>query len=151
MPIGTEEGMMKNSNEERLKLIQEHLKFSDEDIEHLRKMPHLERIVENIPEFARYTIFAEVVYSHGCTSGHQVGDRFYMDAGGNLLSKRCPKRMCIFAISPLTMAAFHVAECLYWGRDPREIAFNRYSCFDVGVRCGGWGRIVVEVSVVERE
>ena len=29
--------------------------------------------------------------------------------------------------------------------------FNRVGCFDVGVRCGGWGRIVFEVRMEDRK
>jgi hypothetical protein len=28
--------------------------------------------------------------------------------------------------------------------------FRRAACFDVGVQCGGWGRIVLELSVHDR-
>jgi hypothetical protein len=29
--------------------------------------------------------------------------------------------------------------------------FKRAGCFDVGVQCGGWGRIVIELSVEDRD
>jgi hypothetical protein len=29
--------------------------------------------------------------------------------------------------------------------------FNRAGCLDVGLQCGGWGKVVVEISVRERE
>jgi hypothetical protein len=28
--------------------------------------------------------------------------------------------------------------------------FNRVGCFDVGVRCGGWGHIALEIRVEDR-
>jgi hypothetical protein len=34
--------------------------------------------------------------------------------------------------------------------DPDSLRFRRTGCFDVGVRCGGWGHIVMEVRVQER-
>ena len=37
------------------------------------------------------------------------------------------------------------------GVDPNEMRFRRSSCFDVGLECGGWGRIVLELSVRNRE
>jgi hypothetical protein len=35
--------------------------------------------------------------------------------------------------------------------DPNEMRFNRAACFDVGVQCGGVGRIAMEIKVRERE
>jgi hypothetical protein len=35
--------------------------------------------------------------------------------------------------------------------DPNDMCFNRAGCLDVGLRCGGWGKVVVELSVEERE
>jgi hypothetical protein len=29
--------------------------------------------------------------------------------------------------------------------------FKRANCFDVGLECGGWGRIVLELSVEKRD
>jgi len=37
-------------------------------------------------------------------------------------------------------------ENLMNGRDPNEIMFNRTGCFDVGLACGGWGHVVVEMK-----
>ena len=37
------------------------------------------------------------------------------------------------------------------GADPNEARFKRAACFDVGLECGGWGRIVMELSVKDRK
>ena len=37
------------------------------------------------------------------------------------------------------------------GADPNAMRFNRTGCTDVGLECGGWGRIVLEISVEERK
>lgn len=42
-------------------------------------------------------------------------------------------------------------ELLYAGVDPKEMRFRRAACFDVGVQCGGWGRIVLELGVQDRK
>jgi len=34
--------------------------------------------------------------------------------------------------------------------DPNEMRFKRTACFDVGVECGGWGRIVPELKAENR-
>ena len=40
---------------------------------------------------------------------------------------------------------------LYAGVDAAELTFRRAGCFDVGVRCGGWGNVVLEFSMRDRE
>jgi hypothetical protein len=42
-------------------------------------------------------------------------------------------------------------ELFYAGVDPNEMRFKRTGCGDVGVNCGGWGHIVMEVRVEERK
>jgi hypothetical protein len=29
--------------------------------------------------------------------------------------------------------------------------FKRAACFDVGIECGGWGRVVMEIRVEDRK
>jgi hypothetical protein len=85
------------------------------------------------------TIVAEVVESHGCNSQHRVGDKLN------------PKRICIYALSTVAPLIFTTIELFYAGADPNEMRFNRTGCFDVGVRCDGWGRIVMEVRLEDRK
>lgn len=54
-------------------------------------------------------------------------------------------------MSSLAAIVFGAHELFYAGVDPNEMRFKRFGCHDVGVRCGGWGRIVLELSVEERE
>ena len=48
-------------------------------------------------------------------------------------------------------AGFASNELFYAGVDPNDMRFKRAACFDVGVQCGGWGRIVLELSVQDRK
>jgi uncharacterized repeat protein (TIGR04076 family) len=102
-------------------------------------------------ELTNKTIVVEVVESKGCNSQHKVGDKFIFDGAGNLLTKKNPKRICIYALAPLAQGVFAINELVYAGVDPNEIRFKRAGCFDVGVDCGGWGHIVMEVRVEERK
>jgi uncharacterized repeat protein (TIGR04076 family) len=97
------------------------------------------------------TIVAEVVESKGCNSQHKVGDRFIFDGVGNLLTQKSPKRICIYALKPLAQMVFAVNELIYAGAAPNQIRFKRTGCFDVGVNCGGWGHIVMEIKVEDRQ
>jgi uncharacterized repeat protein (TIGR04076 family) len=97
-------------------------------------------------------IVAEVIESHGCDSGHKVGDRFYFDGRGvSLLAKLGPSKICIFALHAVALAMPAIAELTYAGIDPNQMRFKRFGCVDVGVRCGGWGHIVMEVKVEDRK
>jgi len=131
-------------------MIQEHLGYSDEEIKIFKDLPRNTEVMAKAPELLSKTITCTVVESHGCNSRHQVGDTFYFDGGGNLLTKLNPKRICVHALATMSPLIFTVNELIYAGVDPNDIRFNRFGCFDVGVKCGGWGRIVVEVKVTDR-
>ena len=129
------------------KFIKKQLGFTDEEMKKFRENPRNEDILNKAPELLKKTIVVEVIDSHGCNSQHKVGDKLYFDALGNLLTKKCPKRICIHALHAITPQIFTVNELLCAGVDPNEMRFKRAACFDVGLECGGWGRIVMEIRV----
>ena len=45
------------------------------------------------------------------------------------------------------MLVYAANELLYAGVDPNNMKFKRANCFDVGLECGGWGRVVLELKV----
>ncbi len=129
------------------KFIKKQLGFTNEEMKKFRENPRNEDILNKAPELLKKTIVVEVIDSHGCNSQHKVGDKLYFDALGNLLTKKCPKRICIHALHAITPQIFTVNELLCAGVDPNEMRFKRAACFDVGLECGGWGRIVMEITV----
>ncbi len=137
-------------DENTWKFFQQHLGYNDEEMAIFRANPRNEEVLAKGPELMQKTIVAEVVESHGCNSQHKVGDRFVFDGAGNLLATKCPRRMCVFALHGLATPIFASNELLYAGADPDSLRFRRVGCFDIGVRCGGWGHIVMEVRVEER-
>lgn len=137
--------------EESWKVIKKHLGYSDEEMKKFREDPRNEDVLSKAPVLMNKTIIAEVVESHGCNSQHKVGDRFYFDGAGNLLTKLCPKRICYYALNSIGGLIFAANELFYAGIDPNEMRFRRAGCFDVGVQCGGWGRIVMELKVEDRK
>jgi uncharacterized repeat protein (TIGR04076 family) len=132
------------------KIMKKHLGYSDAEMQVFRDNPRNADVLSRVPSLMGTTIVVEVVDSHGCNSQHKVGDKFYFDGAGNLLTKLCPKKVCIYALNAASGLIFASNELLYAGVDPNEMRFKRAGCFDVGVQCGGWGRVVVEISVVER-
>ena len=134
----------------RWKLLKDHLGYTDEEVRTFRGNPRNVDVLSKAPALLGKTIVLEVVESHGCNSQHKVGDKFTFDGAGNLLTKRCPKKVCIYALNAATSMIFASNELFYAGVDPNEMRFRRAACFDVGVQCGGWGRIVLELSVKDR-
>ncbi|MDH5450898.1 MAG: hypothetical protein OEX77_08390 [Candidatus Bathyarchaeota archaeon] len=128
-----------------------HLGYNDEEMKKFRENPRNVDVLAKAPALLDKTIVVEIVESKGCNSQHKVGDRFIFDGAGNLLTKKHPKRICIYALVPLAQAIFAINELIYAGVDPNEIRFKRAGCFDVGVDCGGWGHIVMEIRVEKRE
>jgi len=138
-------------NEETWKFMQQHLGYTDGELEKFRSNPKNVDIMSKAPDLMNKTIVAEVVASHGCASQHHVGDRFYFDGAGNLVTKLNPKRICVHALSVLSGPIVVVNELFYAGVDPNEMRLNRFGCFDVGIQCGGWGHIAMEVKVEDRK
>ena len=138
-------------NEDIWKFMQEHLGYTDEELELFRSNPKNVDIMSKAPDLMNKTIIAEVVASHGCNSQHHVGDRFCFDGAGNLITKLNPKRICVHALSVLSGPIIVVNELFYAGVDPNEMRLNRVGCFDVGIHCGGWGHIVLEVKIEDRK
>jgi len=137
-------------DERMWKLIQKHLGYSDEEMKKFREHPRNEEVLTKSSALMSKIIILEVVESQGCNSHHRVGDKFHFDGAGNLLTERGPKKICAYSLSSALMLVFTANEMIYAGTDPNEIRFKRASCFDVGLECGGWGRIVLELRVEDR-
>ncbi|MEW6586296.1 MAG: hypothetical protein AB1442_11885 [Nitrospirota bacterium] len=121
------------------RIIQKRLGYSDTEMQIFRENPRNKDVISKAAVLMNKVIVLEVVESHGCNSRHRVGDKFYFDGAGNLLTDLSPKRICVFALSNAAMMIFAVSEMIYAGVDPNTMRFKRTNCFDVGLQCGGWG------------
>ena len=133
-----------------LKIIQRRLGYTDQEFEKFKNEPRNIELIAKSKEYAEKYIVLKVVDSHGCNSNHKVGDKFYFDFAGNILTDLCPKRICGYALNNALMLVYTANEMIYAGVDPHEIRFKRSSCFDVGIECGGWGKIVLELTIEEK-
>lgn len=133
------------------KVLQRNLGYNDREMAEFKANPRNQDIVDQAPMVMKRTIVAEVVESHGCNSGHKKGDKLYFDGAGNLLTKQSPSRVCIYALEAFAKLIYAAVEMGYAGADPNTMRFNRAGCTDVGLECGGWGRIVLEISVEDRK
>lgn len=139
-------------NEEIWNMVQQHLGYNDEEMKIFRADPRNEDALSKTAAMLNKTIVVEVIESHGCDSGHKAGDKFYFDGRGiSLLTKLGPARICIFALHSISLAMPALAELSYAGVDPNEMRFRRFGCPDVGIQCGGWGHIVMEARVEDRQ
>jgi uncharacterized repeat protein (TIGR04076 family) len=139
-------------DEKTWKGLQQHLGYNDEEMKQFRENLRNEDVLSKTDVMLSKTIVAEIIESHGCDSGHKVGDKIYFDGRGiSLLTKLSPSRICIFALHSVALAMPALAELIYAGIDPNEMKFKRFGCPDVGVKCGGWGHIVMEMSVEDRD
>ena len=112
------------------------------------RIRHVGRLAEAAPH---YSIEAEIVTARHCNSGYEKGQIFVLDVDGNFISKLCPKRMCVYLVSQLTLPVAMINERLSEGLNPNDFHFMRYvRCLDVGVECLGYGEVMMKVEVVAR-
>lgn len=127
------------------------LDYTDEELEIWLQNPRNQEAILKAPALVQKTIVIEVVESHGCSSQHKVGQKFYFDGPGNLLTKINPKRICIYALSQMERLIFAAQELFYADVDPNIMRIKRMGCFDIGLKCGGWGKIIFEIKVEDRK
>ena len=130
----------------------ERVGYTEPEIEKFHVGGHRIRQVSRSSRVARkYSIQAEVVNSKNCNSGHTIGQTLILDVDGNLISKLCPKKMCVYLISQLTIPVALINERLSEGLEPNDFHFMRYlRCPDTGVDCYGYGEVMLKVQVVPR-
>ena len=131
--------------EEIWKRFQKHMGYTDEEMEIFRSDPEKVKMVTQTPQFVKCKVIAEVIESHGCHAGHKVGDRFVMSAGGQLIPEESPKRMCMFALGPVSNTLPAIYERLVTKSDPNFERSQIVQCTDVGLDKGGWGKILMKV------
>jgi hypothetical protein len=125
---------------------QEVMEYSDEDLARFKATPRFVQMM-NTPAFRTHKIVAEVVYSHGCVCQHEMWQRLVMSGNGALLREECPPLMCVSLVSQFTPVTAALFERITAGLDPNGLLFDTVGCTDVGIKCGGWGRVLVKIHV----
>jgi uncharacterized repeat protein (TIGR04076 family) len=126
--------------------------YSENETMLFKKKGHRVRQIERLSKASGlYSIEATVVKARHCNSGHKTGQKIILDVDGNLISKLCPKRMCVYLISQLVVPVALINERLNQDLAPGDFHFMRYvQCPDVGIECLGYGNVMVKVDVVPR-
>jgi uncharacterized repeat protein (TIGR04076 family) len=127
--------------------------YTESEVEEFQEGGHRIRQVKRLSQVASlYSIEATVVHAKHCNSGHTVGQKLILDVDGNFISKLCPKRMCVYLMSQLTIPVALINERLSEGLEPNDFHFMRYvRCPDAGIECYGYGEVMVQVKVVPRD
>ncbi len=129
-----------------MKVLQKKLGYTNEEMDTWKSRDRNREIAAMAPGLLKKRLVLEVVESHGCNSQHAKGDRFVFDAFGNLDTRQCPDQVCLFLLANAQNLVYAGMELLLAGADPNKMGFNRTGCVDVGLECGGWGRVVVEIQ-----
>ena len=132
-------------------LMKSRLGYNDEELELFKSDPRNAKVLSIAPEMMNKTIVFQVVRSCGCNSQHHSGDRFFFTGDGNLITKMAPSKVCAFLLPIMGQMIYGIHELWYAGVDPNKLTFKRGGCFDVGVKCGGWGNVVIEACVMDRD
>ncbi len=138
--------------EEIVKKYGQRVGYTESEVEKFHEGGHRIRQVKRLPHAASlYSIEAEVTNAKHCNSGHTVGQKLILDVDGNLISKLCPKKMCVYLISQLTIPVALINERLSEGLEPNDFHFMRYvRCPDMGSECLGYGEVSLKINVIER-
>lgn len=137
-------------SKEEFENLKKHLEYTDEDMKIFMENSKNIEILKKAPDLSKKTIIVEVTKSHGCDLEHRVGEKFYFDGFGNLLTKLCPKRICMSALSAAGNLVQNAVTLMWASQDPNDLPFKVAGCSDVGLECGGWGKIVMEIKVKDR-
>ena len=131
--------------DELWKRFQKHMGYTDEEMEIFKSDPEKVKMVTETPEFVKARVIAEVIESQGCHAQHKVGDKFVMNANGYLLAEECPKKMCMFALGPVSRVLPAIYERLISKSDPDFKKSDIVQCTDIGLDKGGWGKVLMKV------
>jgi hypothetical protein len=127
--------------------------YTESQVEKFHEGGHRVRHVNRLSQIASlYSIEATVVHAKHCNSGHTVGQKLVLDVDGNFITKLCPKKMCVYLVSQLTIPIALINERLSEGLEPNDFHFMQYArCPDTGIECYGYGEVTVEVKAVSRK
>jgi len=140
---------MDEKDERLYKIIGKRFGYNQDELNLFKNNQRNRDLISRAREFDKKLFVLEVIESKGCNSNHKIRDKFYFDYAGNILTQLCPPKICGYSLNSAMMMIFTANEMLFAGVDPNEIRFKRASCFDVGIECGGWGKIVLELKVEE--
>ena len=139
------------SEEKMYKAYQKFFNFTDEQVEQLKNAPekeHHRRVLKGFWANPQARMVATVVKTETCAAGHKVGDRYVIRADGIVNKEESPENLCLgalFTLYPFLNVAYErIAEKM---DDLSPKGITHTSCADCGFGDGGFGRVVMRVTV----
>ncbi|MEM3551841.1 MAG: hypothetical protein QW222_05635 [Candidatus Bathyarchaeia archaeon] len=132
--------------------VQEHFRFTDEDMEHFKNNPGKVKAGLRMasPDVQSKLQVLEVVESHGCLAGMRPGDKLYYRAG-TLFETKMSDNCCAFALSYLSsQLALGAQTLILKDIDPNEIYVKFLSCAGASPKYGGsCGNVIFKIYTIE--
>lgn len=124
--------------------------FTDQEMTVFMSQPRTPKILGRVEALARTRVVFEVVQARGCVAGHRPGDRYLFPGGSVLDLQLSTARLCPFLMPPMARIMWLVQERVWEGLDPLPLYASGH-CDDVGLDCGGWGRVVIEARIMAED
>jgi len=127
--------------------VKERVGYTDEELKLFKKHQYSQKILQTkaITDVIRTNVIFEVVEAHNCNVGHKVGDKFYFNGEGYMITNKCPEKICPAIMPFMSRMMWLIQERIYEGLDPKP-TFPFGHCDDVGIRCGGMGQVLLEAK-----
>ncbi len=133
-------------------IIQERFGFTDEELQLFKKLPtnHKMLTTKAMTDVVNTYVVFEVVASRACNTGHQVGEQIYFNAERGMLAHKGPEYICPFLMPVMTRVMHMVQDRIWEGLDdPLPSVVRIGGCDDIGVECGGVGKVLLEAKIAE--
>ena len=132
------------------KFMQNRLGYTDDEMEMFKNNPRNSKIMEKAGDLLSKTVVFEVTESHNCNIEHKIGEKFYFSAEGYMLAHKGPKKVCPYILPAMSRMMWVIQERIYEDLDPRPYFYCGH-CEDVGIDCGGWGKVNFEAKIIDRK
>ncbi len=135
-------------------VIQEQLGFTDEELSLFKLLPtnHKMLTTKAMTNIVSTNVIFEVAASRACNTGHKVGQKIYFNAERGMLAHKGPEYICPFLMPVMTRVMHIIQDRIWEGLDDLLPSVVRVGgCDDIGVECGGVGRVLLEAKIAEDE
>jgi uncharacterized repeat protein (TIGR04076 family) len=132
------------------KSFQEHNELSDEELARFRADPQRAKMppIMASSKMRNSTMVVEVIESHACSEGLQVGDKLYFKGGCTLDTRRSSPEWCAFALTWCPAMALLFENMVYHNINFDDQYWPVFSCQDCGTRYG-WGRVSMRAYMID--
>ncbi len=135
-------------------IIEERLGFTDEELRLFRNLPtnHKMLTTKAMTNIVNTNVVFEVVASRACNTRHKVGEKIYFNAERGMLAHKGPEYICPFLMPVMTRVMHMIQDRIWEGLDdPLPSVVRIGGCDDIGVECGGVGKVLLEVKIAQDE